>query len=175
MLDSPIQAVGVLLVAALGFVALHGEQFGAAGLCFSVAATLAVSLLRGGGVLAAGRHYRAGRGERALRLLSIVPFRGRLLAGGIRAYYHLLRAACRLDREEWALVLPEGEAVLALRRTQPANVSTAHAAMAVACLELGDTARAARHVAEAKRLPHKPGLDRRIAEVERRLADGGAE
>ncbi len=173
MIGTPFHLLLFVIFAAVGVVALRQEHGTLAGMLLAAAFVLATTWLRYGGVLAAGRHYRSGRGDAAWRELRLVPLRGRLLAGGVRAYYHLLRAAVLVDREEWAAVLPEGEAVLAMKKTKAANHATAHGAMSKALVMLGENEEAAEHLRLARSMPHKPALDSLLESVARALEPPG--
>ena len=165
MIGTPFHVLLFVLAAGVGVVALRQQNGAFAGMSLAIACVLLTTWIRYGGVMAAGRHYRAGRRDAAWSELRRVPLRGRLLAAGHRPYFHLLRAAVLLDRGEWAAVLREGEAVLAMPKTNAANHATAHGAMSKALLMLGDHAAAAEHVRLARTMPHKPGLDRLLAAV----------
>lgn len=171
MIGTPFHVLLFLLAAGVGAVALRQGNGAFAGMSLTIALMLLTTWVRYGGVMAAGRHYRAGRRDASWGELRRVPFGGALLASSHRAYYRLLRAAVLMDRGEWASVLPECEAVLAMPTIRIANHATAHAAMAKALLMLGERDRAAEHLGLAKTMPHKPGLDRLLAEVDAGLKD----
>ena len=170
MFGALLQLLFAAALGAVGAVAMGREQGAVAGICLAIAGVLTVSLVRYGGVMAAGRHYRAGRKSAAWRELGLVPLAGRLLARQHRAYYGLLRTACRMDRAEWSAAIEDARRVLEIARIPPANHATAHAAIARCSLELGDHAAAADHLARARSLPRKPQLDRLLAEVEAGLS-----
>jgi hypothetical protein len=171
VIGTPFHALLFVMAAGVGAVALRQENAAFAGMSLAVAFVLLTTWVRYGGVMAAGRHYRAGRRDSAWRELQLVPLRGRLLAGGHRAYFHLLRAAILIDRGEWASVLPEGEAVLAMKRTKAANHATAHGALSKALLMLGENDEAREHLRLARTMPHKPALDTLLAEVGNALGE----
>jgi hypothetical protein len=154
----------------VGVIGLREDKAAIGGMALAAATMLLITWIRYAGVTAAGRHYRAGRKSSAWRELTLVPFRGRVLEKSHRAYYHLLRAACLLDREEWAAVIPECNAVLALERVKAANHSTAHGALGQAELHLGNLDRAEDHLRKARDIPHKPATDRLLQRLEDGLA-----
>ena len=165
MIGTPLRLLLFAVLAVPGVVALQKDRGTLAGMLLAAALMLATTWLRYGGVLAAGRHYRAGRRDAAWNELRLVPLRGRFLAAGVRAYYRLLRAAILVDRGEWSAVLPECEAVLAMTGTKAANHSTAHGAMSKALVMLGEHEEAAEHLRLARSMPHKPALDKLLADV----------
>jgi len=158
----------IAIAVGVGVLAMRGDTAAIAGMALSVALMLFLTWIRFAGVMAAGRHYRAGRASSAWRELRLVPLRGRLLQTSHRAYFHLLRAACLLDQEEWDDVVPECESVLALQNIKAANYSTAHGALGQAELHRGNVDAAEEHLRRARDIPHKPATDRLL----RRLEDG---
>ncbi len=176
MLSAWTRIAIVVALAAIGLFALDSGRDPIAGFAAAVAVLMLWGLFRYASVQAAGRQYRAGRGESAWRLLRQVPFGGRTLARGHRTYYHLLRAACLLDAERFDDVLPEGQAVLDTADAGPANYAAAHGALARAQLARGDRDAAAHHLRAARELPHKPALDRLLSSVANELdGDDGEE
>jgi predicted RNA polymerase sigma factor len=138
----------------------------------AVALLLLTTWVRYGGVMAAGRHFRAGRRDAAWKELCRVPLHGRLLVRGVRPYFHLLRAAILLDRSQWTVVIEECEAVLAIEKTKAANHATAHGAMAKALAMLDRKDEAREHLRRARAMPHKPALDALLGKVAATLGEG---
>jgi hypothetical protein len=169
MIGTPFLALIFAIAAGIGVIGVGGERPTIGGMALAAAALLAVTWVRYAGVMAAGRHYRAGRKPSAWRELSCVPFRGRLLEKSHRAYFHLLRAACLLDREEWDDVRPECRAVLALEDVKAANYATAHGALGQAELHLGNLDAAEDHLRQARDIPHKPATDRLLLRLQNGL------
>ena len=169
MTGSLFQFLMFAMAAGAGVLALRQESNTIAGMSLAVAFVLLTSWLRYGGVMAAGRHFRAGRPDAAWNELCRVPLHGRVLAVGVRAYYHLLRAAILLDRDEWDAVIRECEAVLAMKKAKSANHATAHGAMAKALAMLGRIDDATEHLRTARSMPHKPALDSLLAKVDATL------
>ena len=162
----------VILAALVPAVAawLHGRRGVAAGLGV-VALVQTWALLRYACVLRAGRAYRNNRRDAAWRMLRTVPFGGRTLRRDHRAYYHLLRAACQIDREEWPGVDVDAGAVLATERAGPANHAAALGALARSALARGEREQARAHVARARTLKGKPSLSRLLDDIENELQE----
>ncbi len=166
MIGTPLRLLMLALAVTVGVLGVRVGKPVIGGMGASVAATLLLTWIRYAGVMAAGRHYRAGRKGAAWRELGFVPFHGRLLQKSHRAYFLLLRAACLLDQEEWAAVLREGDAVLTLKDIKAANYSTAHGALGQARLHLGEIDAAEVHLIQARDIPHKPATDRLLLRLE---------
>ena len=173
MFSTLTRMIVVFTASGLGVAALWQGHRRAAFALFFIAAVMLYSWVRYGAVTAARRQFRAGRIERAWGMLQNTPLGGRLMARGMRPSFHLVRCACLIELERWAEVLPEAELVLAMK-TNPANLSTAHAALSQAHLRLEDRDAARRHLRKARALPHKPGLDRLLARVAGELDGDGA-
>lgn len=170
MFSTTTRMIFVAVTCALGAAALWQGYGRPAVALFFVAGVMLYGWMRYGAISAARRQLRAGRIERAWAMLESTPFGGRLLARGLKPTFHLVRCACLIDLGRYPDVIREAETVLGLK-TNAANVSTAHAALAQAYLGLERRAEARNHLVKARALPHKSGLDRMLSRIAAELGD----